>query len=101
MDFPINLEKFDFVTGLEEFQQTLSIILKEPLRNFLQSPKVGAYFDVHSTDANLIKYGIENTIKTQIPELVVLSVDVNLPNILIRCKYKDKIINFKYSTDEN
>lgn len=99
MDFPLNLESLQFVEAMDEFRQTVTLLLKEQSGNFMQSNSLGALFSVHSGDEGVIEYGIEETLK-KINGVTVESCVVKLPNVSVSLKYKDEIVKFQFSVSD-
>lgn len=101
MDFPLYLTDNEFKYSYDELRQVIFMVLKSQLGEFLQSASLGATFSVHSTDSLLLKKGVETTL-TQIKNLTVEDITVSLPNVSVSVKYKDSIVNFQFSiNDEN
>lgn len=74
MDFPIELQQYNFVDSLDEVMSTIYHLFKNSIGEFLSSYNLGSYCVVHSTDVSSIKDSITRTL-LEIPNLEVLSVD--------------------------
>ena len=86
--------------GTEEFQQSITLLLKNTIGSFFQSPFVGAKFDIHS-DEDILKEGIIQTLK-ELTGVEVLSVELNNENAYVSLKYFDEITKFQFTIkDEN
>lgn len=98
MDFPLDLNTGVFISSMDEFRQDVEILLKETIGNFMQSPQLGAKFSIHCGDELLIKTGVEETLN-QIQGVQVQSCTVQNNEVLVEVKYKDNIVNFQFSVD--
>ena len=96
MDFPINLSKY-FIQGMDEFKQTVELILKNPVGNFYQSLSIGALFSVHSSQNQIID-GCVKTLQS-IPGVTVMSCQFQGTDILAQISYRDRITNFIFSIE--
>lgn len=100
MDFPYNLSSGEFVEGLDEFKQSLSLILTNYIGSFYQSSTLGAYFDVH-VDASSLKVAVKKTCE-ELSSVLVDSVDVSpLGEVTVNLHYKGKFVNYKFMFNEN
>lgn len=101
MDFPIDLNRGAFITGIDEIKQDIYILLTETAGNFLQSPSLGAKFSVHQEDPSLLEYAIDQTLKV-INGITVNLIKVELPDVVINITYKGEDIEIKLNlSDEN
>lgn len=99
MDFPIVLNKGEFIHAMEEFKQDLKLLLKEPILGYLQSSNIGALFDVHASDEQLVETGIRNTVQ-QMNGVEITYLEVRLPLVRLAVKYMDDIVKFQFSVEE-
>lgn len=102
MDFPQSLESFDFVSGLEEFKQTLTLLIKNPRGAFMQDYSLGSLVDVHTTDAIALVEGLRATAE-QISGVRVddCSYDESKDIYNLSVVYKDQFLNFKFNPNIN
>ena len=98
MELPLNLEKCEFINGIEEVKQTLSLMLKNDLGSFLQSAEIGARYSVHSEDLIAIQLGIEATLRN-FPAVTVNSVVVENNQFIVNITYLSE--NFNINLTEN
>lgn len=61
MDFPLDLTK-SWVDNTDELEQTVVLILKNRMGEFIQSPTIGLALSVHSSDLHLLEEGVRATI---------------------------------------
>jgi hypothetical protein len=83
------------VSGLEEFQQTLYIMLLNRVRDFCQDPLLGATFSPHVADSALVDEGIRATLG-KIKGLVVKSVSHQENEWEVSVQYQGRFINYKF-----
>lgn len=99
MDFPSNLEtKPRWVYGLDELKQNIILLLRNHAGTWLQSASIGAYFDVHSQDTQLLDEGIRKTLE-QIPYIRIVKIKITLPNVILGVEYNGEVIKFQYAMD--
>ena len=90
MDLPINLDgNSTFVTGVDELKQDLYLLLKEPVKTWYQSCKVGSLIALHSSDVMELKLEVQDTLK-QLKGIEVVSVDVEDISVVIRLNYNGR-----------
>lgn len=100
MDFPERLSlRPNWVYDIDEVKQNVTIILRNHLGDFLQSPTIGARFDVHSVDDELLDEGIRQTF-TNIPYVTLKKININLPEIELFIEYNGEDLRLKYKTAE-
>lgn len=96
MDFPLNLNSNPtWVYGREELKQNVIMLLKNHVGTWLQSPSIGACFDIHMQDNILVEEGVRQTLE-QVPYINIVSITVDLPNIKVVFVYNGETINFQY-----
>ena len=99
MDFPVTLNsKSKWVYGRDELRQNLILILKNHVGTFIQSNDIGAYYDVHCEDEELIEENVRQTLE-EIPYIKINNIEVILPVVNIQITYNGDVINFQYPLD--
>lgn len=101
MDFPIKLTSTSpYVYGMEEFKNTIYVLLKNHLGTFIQSNQLGTRLDVHCPEPSDIKHSITDTLE-QIPDTIVEDVQVlesgKHYDVKIFVKYLDDIVEFNFN----
>lgn len=99
MDFPIKLNSGQFVNAMPEFKQDIELLLREPIKYFLQSAFLGAKFDIHCGDEQLVETGIRDTVNEMRGAQIVF-LEVSLPNVNLGIQYYDEIIKFQFSVKD-
>lgn len=94
MDLPYNLTDLTLKTGVDEFRQTLTVLLKNPLGEFHQSNRLGALFDVHqpASDVSML---LRQTIE-QLKDVKVENVTVRGEKFHVTVLYKGELVNFEF-----
>lgn len=97
MDFPLVLQN-KFASGMDEFKQDITLILKNPIRMFFQSLELGNQASPHSSDEELLDTGIRNTV-SQISGVTVEYLNIVGEDIELHLKYRDNIVKFQFSVN--
>lgn len=95
MDLPLQLEQMSFVDSLEELKQTIYIMLKTNIGEFIQNPTMGSWIDIHSTDEDLVKESIRTTLE-QIPGLTTLQVAQTEDYYRVVVRYRGDVEEFSF-----
>lgn len=98
MDFPLDLTKNKFISGMDEFQQDVMFLLKEPVKTFIQDCSIGSYVDVHSSDNDSVAEQVRKTL-SELTDVIVKSVQVELPSVWAEVEYKGEIVNFQFNIE--
>ena len=101
MDFPRILTSYSpYTYAMEEFKNTIYVLLKNHLGTFIQSNRLGTRLDIHCPEPDDVKYSIRDTLE-QIPNTEVQDVQVlssgKYYDIKLYVKYLDDIIEFNFS----
>lgn len=100
MDLPYNLTDNKLVSGMDELAQTLTILCKNYVGTFHQSPKLGAHFSIHMPAPNM-KEMIKQTLE-EVQGVKVSAVDVKDNEFIAQISYYDKYSKFTFViSDEN
>ena len=101
MDLPIILKgNSTFVTGVDELEQNLYLILKEPVKTWYQSARTGSYIALHSTDTVELRNAVKDSV-SQLANVELVSVDVYDTNIILHINYNGRELeeNFDLNND--
>lgn len=100
MDLPINLTaNATFVTGVEELRQDLYLLLKEPIGSWYQSAKTGSRVGLHSSDAEMLRDSVKDTLK-QILGIKVDTVQVVGDDVFIRLSYNGRELEEVFNVND-
>lgn len=95
MDFSLDLRK-GFLTSVEEFRQTLFILLQNPKGTFIQGPYVGSFVSPHLSDNDLLEEQVRQTLN-QLSGVSIQDVSVSNGNeVTVKLTYKNNFIKLKY-----
>lgn len=99
MDFPLALRE-TFAYGNEEFRQVLTLLFKEQIGSFLQSPKLGATFSIHTDNTDALQFAVEHTLE-QIGNVELEKLDIypNRNEVFLSVRYQGRIENFQFEVE--
>lgn len=99
MDIPIYLpndSELVYVSGYDEFKQSLYLLLKTAYGRFLQSATIGSRVSVHTSDVTLLRLGIKTTVE-QLGSCKCESVEVSGDDVLIRVSYGGSFRDYTFN----
>lgn len=98
MEFPENLEQGVLLKGMDEFKQTIKLLIKNNKKQFLQNPELGSTISPH-TDTEILKLAIRDVVN-QVPNTALIDISVDYPTISLTLQYFDQIDKFTFSVKD-
>ena len=99
MDIPVSLlndSDLTFVSGYDEFKQSLFLLLRTWYGRFLQSADMGSRVSPHVSDVMLLRTGVSATVE-QLHGCRCEEVVVSGDSILVRVSYSGHLADFEFS----